>query len=351
LWYNTSIKLPKLSHQQIQELRKFNRESKKSSESKRAQAVLLLDKDVDIAEIGLVTELGRSQIFNLRSLYIKNGIDALRDKRTGKPKELLTKKQREKIIETVKSKTPKQLGYVSDYWTTGILGDWIDEKYKTKYKSKTSLYLVFKKASFSYHRPITRYDLRDEKEVEEWKKRIKSRLKKLDAHSVVLAGDEMILTTETTIQRVWLPQGEYPKIEVRTGGRKRRSIYGFLNLRTGQEHAFKTEYQNMFITAEILKQVREKYPNQHILLLWDSAGWHKGSVVQEYLKQDKNIEILHFPRYAPEENPQEHVWKSGRGAITHNRYIEDIDRATNELVAYFNKSKFNYEIAGLSLIS
>ncbi len=312
---------------------------------------MLLDKNADIVEIGLVTELGRSQIFNLRSLYIKNGIEALRDKRSGKPKELLTKKQREKIIETVRTKTPKQLGYASDHWTTSILGDWIEEKYKAKYKSKTSLYLVFRKASFSYHRPITRYDLRDEKEVVEWQKKAKKKLENIDRNIVVLAGDEMILTTETRIQRVWLPQGEYPKIEVRTGGRKRRSVYGFLNMRTGEETAFKAEYQNMFVTEEILQKVREKYPNKHILLLWDSAGWHKGSVVQEYLKQDGNFEILHFPRYAPEENPQEHVWKSGRSVVTHNRYIEDINTATDELVKYFNQTKFNYTIAGLSLIS
>ena len=127
-------------------------------------------------------------------------------------------------------------------------------------------------------------------------------------------------------------------------------MYGFLNLKTGEETAFKTEYQNMFVTKEILQKVREKYINQHILLLWDSAGWHKGSVVQEYLKQDGNFEVLHFPRYAPEENPQEHVWKSGRGAITHNRYIEDVNKATDELVDYFNNKKFNYTIAGLSLI-
>ncbi len=311
---------------------------------------MLLDRGADISEISLVTELGRSQIFNLRSLYLEKGTEAMKDKRMGKPKELLTRKQREKVIETVKTKSPKQLGYASDHWTTGILGDWIEEKHKVKYKSKTSLYLVFKKANFSYHRPITRYDLRDEEEVEQWKKKTKKKLEKLDQNTIVLAGDEMILTTETTIQKVWLPQGEYPKIEVRTGSRKRRSVYGFLNMKTGEETAFKTEYQNMFVTREILEKVKEKYPNQKILLLWDSAGWHKGSIVQEYLKQDQNIEILHFPRYAPEENPQEHVWKSGRGAITHNRYIEDIDEATDELVKYFNQTKFNYKIAGLSLI-
>lgn len=297
------------------------------------------------------TGYSRSQAFRIKARYLSDGASSLTDKRKGKPKELLTKKQREKIIETVKIKTPKQLGYAHDLWTTGVLGDWIEKKYKVKYKSKTSLYLVFRKANFSYHRPITRYDLRDEKEVMEWKRKTKKKLEKLDQNTIILAGDEMILTTETTIQRVWLPQGGYPKIEVRTGNRKRRSVYGFLNLKTGEEHAFKTDYQNMYVTAEILQKVREKCPNQKILLLWDSAGWHKGSAVQEYLKQDGNIEVLHFPRYAPEENPQEHVWKSGRGVITHNRYIEDIDAATDELVKYFNQTKFRYSIAGMSLIS
>lgn len=296
------------------------------------------------------TGYSRSQAFRIKAKYLQDGIASLTDKRQGKPKEILTKKQREKIVETVKTKTPNKLGFASNHWSTGILGKWIEEKYKVKYKSKTSLYLVFKKASFSYHRPITRYDLRSEAEVLEWKKRAKLKLKKTSVDTVVLAGDEMILTTETTIQKVWLPEGEYPKIEVRTGGRKRRSVYGFLNLKTGTEHAWKTEYQNMFVTVEILQKVRAKYPNQRILLLWDSAGWHKGSVVQEYLKQDGNFEAFHFPRYAPEENPQEHVWKSGRGAVTHNRYIEDIDSATDELVTYFNQTKFNYTVAGMSLI-
>lgn len=169
--------------------------------------------------------------------------------------------------------------------------------------------------------------------------------------TVVLTADEMILTTETTTQKVWLPQGEYPKIECSTGGRKRRSIYGFLNIATGEEHAFKTEFQNMYVTKEILEKVRVLYPTQKIALFWDNAGWHKGSTVQEYIKVDGNITIIHFPTYAPEENPQEHVWKSGRSQVTHNRFIEDIDAATDELVEYFNTTTFPYKVLGESRIS
>ncbi len=234
-----------------------------------------------------------------------------------------------------------------------MLGDWIEKKYKVKYKSKTSLYLLFKKASFTYHRPGTVYKERDEREVVAWRKKAKRKLNTAlkETNTVILTGDEMILTTTTTVQKVWLPVGQYPKIEVSTGGRKRRSVYGFLNIKTGTEHAFKTEYQTMHITADILKKVRELYPKNKLLLFWDNAGWHKGSVAQDFIKKDKHIEVVWLPRYAPDENPQENVWKAGRSAVSHNRYIENIDQATDELVAYFNDTTFPYSFLGKSLIS
>ncbi|OHA40683.1 MAG: hypothetical protein A3G59_02355 [Candidatus Taylorbacteria bacterium RIFCSPLOWO2_12_FULL_47_20] len=88
-----------------------------------------------------------------------------------------------------------------------------------------------------------------------------------------------------------------------------------------------------------------------VRVFWDNAGWHKGSVVQEFIKTDSNITIINFPAHAPEENPQEHVWKGGREQVTHNRFIEDVDTATDEPVNYFNTAKFQYRLLGMSLIS
>ena len=105
----------------------------------------------------------------------------------------------------------------------------------------------------------------------------------------------------------------------------------------------------MYQTSDILKKIRTIYPNQNIILLWDNAGWHRGSVVQDWIKKDGNIEVIHFPRYAPEENPQEHVWKQGRSQCTHNRFIENIDEATDDLITYFNETLFPYSLFGLSV--
>lgn len=344
---------PKLTKDQTQEIHTFIRNTARSGrEVRRAQAVLLVDEDVDPAAIRAVTAYKRRQIFAVRKNYLSGGIEAIKDKQKGTPKELLTKQQRIEIIETIKTKKPNELdAYYQnyDYWTTGVLGAYIERTHKVKYKSNTSHYLLFKEAKFTYHKPGRVSQRRSEEEIQEWQKNVTTQVKTAwnDPHTVILTEDEMHLSNQTTVQKIWLPKGEYPKIEI-ARKREARSIYGFLNVKTGQEHAFKTKWQNMYITAEILPKVRALYPHKKILLLWDQAGWHKGSEAQKMIKEDGNIETQYFPTAAPEENPQEHVWKSGRSQCTHNKFMKDIDMATDEFVHYLNTTKFPYSLIGFS---
>lgn len=63
----------------------------------------------------------------------------------------------------------------------------------------------------------------------------------------------------------------------------------------------------MHVTRDVVEKLRSVYPKQKIALFWDNAGWHRGSAVKKFVEQDGDIEVIHFPTYAPEENPQEHV--------------------------------------------
>ena len=342
----------KLKDNQITELKEYLRTSESKKEAYRIQSVLMVNRDVDIEVIQEMTSFSRSQIFALRAKYLNKGIASIEDPARHNPKELLNKKDRDEIIETIKTKKPEDIGYHSEFWTTRIVGDWIKKKYKVKYKSKTSVYLIFRKASFSYHKPGRVYHQRNEQEVIEFREKASKILTKAlkEENTVVLCEDEMVLSTQTTFQKMWLKKNEYPKIEV-SNDKKARSVYGFLNIKTGAEHAFKTDWQNMFITVGVLKKLRKKYPQEKLLIFWDGAGWHRGSEVKKFIEKDNHIEIIYFPRYSPEENPQEHVWKSGRANVTNNQFIEDIDEATDDFVKYLNKTKFKYSLLGVSPIS
>lgn len=341
-----------LNEEQINELSQIVKNGRRSGrEVRRAQAILLLDKKTKIEVIKKATFYQRRQIYELREQYLEEGLKAIEDKRKGKPKRLLTKKQLKEIKRTLITRTPEDFNYGYPFWTTGILGDFIKREYDVCYKSKTSLYLIFREAKFTYHKPGRVYHNQDPEEVTRWQKEtqpiIKEALK--DKETVILTEDEMILSTQTTFQKIWLPEGEYPRVEV-SNIRKNRSIYGFLNIKTGEEHAFKTEWQNMYETVKILKKIRKIYPKKKLLILWDNAGWHRGSKTQEFIQKDQNIKTIYFPKYSPEENPQEHIWKNGREQITNNHFIENIDKAADEFIAYLNKTRFPYLLLGFSAI-
>lgn len=335
-----------LTTKQCIELKNFIKNSlTKSPEVRRAQVILFLNKGQDPESFKQFTGFSRSRTFAIRKNYLKKGLDSLKDHREGKPKEILTKKQREEVIETVKNKTPEEIGMVGKYWSTTILSNYIFRTYKVKYKSKTSIYIIFKKSEFSFHKPGKVYEKHNEEQTQLWKKQVKPLLNKalLEKQTIVLCEDEMILSSQTTFQKIWLPKGEYPKIEV-SNTKVNKSFYGFLNIKTGKEYIWESDKQTMCITKSILMKLRKIYPKKEykLLIFWDGAGWHRGSVAQDFIKKDGNIEIIYFPPYSPEENPQEHIWKKGREQITHNKFIKNINEISKEFVNYLRKTKFHY---------
>jgi len=318
------------------------------SEAARAQAILLLSNGCPEELIEEITGLSIKHVFHLRAGVLSHGVDVLVTKRKAATKTLLTKKQREEILTMLNTETPRKHNYSTDFWTTGILARIIKQRYNVDYKSKTSLKLIFKAAKFTYHKPDKCYKKRDEAIIQQWREKwtpiIKSYIN--DPNVVVLFGDEMILTTQTTTQRIWLPVGVPAKIEECTN-RKRRGIYGFVDVKTGREYAFKASGMNSVETCLALDKLAKIHHGKKIVIVWDNASWHKSQQVRDFLSTTKHdFYLIALPPYAPELNPQEHVWKRGRQMVTHNTYIDDIDKTTDLFVNFLHIEKFDYEFDG-----
>ena len=335
-----------LSEYQKDELRRLmNKEDCTKGEMMRAQAVLILNKDVSGQLVEELAGFDKKYVSQLRKKYIEQGIEALISKRKKRIRLLLTKKQREEIIEILQKQKPSNFGYESSFWTTLMLGDLIERKFDVRFKSRTSLYIIFKEARFSYHKPETKYKKKNEKQENEWIQNNHDRIQELlsEKNTVVLFGDEMMLSTQTTTQKIWLPKGEYPKIDIATK-RDIRVIYGFLDIKTGKEISFKAEYANSETTCVILNKIGLLYPGMKIVIIWDNAPWHRSKLIKKFLTDTKHhFFLIQLPPYAPELNPQEHVWKAGRSAITHNTLIENIDFVADTLINYLNSHLFNYK--------
>jgi DDE superfamily endonuclease len=335
-----------VNQKQITKLKQEQETLDNAGATRRAFAVLLLVTHGDIELSGYTKDHAK----RLKAQYLKYGIDAFRDKRTSQRDRVLTKAERTAVIDTLAAKRPKDViaGCDDERWSTYWLGEYILGLTGKRYKSKTSHYLLFREAKLTFHLPGKQYEKSDPATKAAWIKATEPLLEQYWRRSdtVILCEDEMILTNATTTQKVWLPQGQYPPVLEINTTRKRQSFYGFLNLKTGVQHTFVTDWQNMYITVEVLTKVRQLYPKQKLVIFWDNAGWHRGSKVMEWIEADGNTETVYFPPYTPDFNPQEHVWKAGRSAVTHNRHITKLAEVAEEFKQYLESQTFCYGLLG-----
>ena len=90
-----------------------------------------------------------------------------------------------------------------------------------------------------------------------------------------------------------------------------------------------TPQMNTAYMSQFLAQVSVKHRRDFIIMVVDGASSH----VAKDLIVPKNIRLLRLPPYAPELNPQEHVWDELREKEFPNRVFDSMDRVREQLEA------------------
>jgi len=123
------------------------------------------------------------------------------------------------------------------------------------------------------------------------------------------------------LQRKWFLKGQQPTIPTYYGY-KAKSIFGSVNILTGDLIYRFAAIQNQAEFIKHLKQILERYPKKRIWLYADRAGWHTGKKVKQFLRENKRLKLKHLPPYSPELNPVERLWKLMRRNVTHNQFYK-----------------------------
>jgi len=156
---------------------------------------------------------------------------------------------------------------------------------------------------------------------------------------VLLAGDEASLYLQATLMRVYSPIGQTPIIKV-AADRENTHFYGALNLITGEEVVLRSDLMISEVSALFLQRLLLTYPDRPILLLWDRATWHKGEAVRAMLEANPRLEVMWFPPGSPELNPQEHVWKAAREAVSHNHTQKKLPELVEAFETHLTLTQF-----------
>ena len=259
-----------------------------------------------------------------------------------------TKEQLREIKKTLESK-PKKDGLINDFWTVQRLKDYVRAEYGTIYESDGSYHHIFAIHGYSFKLPEKRNWRRDDELVKtrmlEIQREIKVFLKK---DYLVFAGDECSLSWETVLRRAWIKKGEKTIIKAESD-KKKQHYFGALNLASHKHELIPLDWQNTENISDALRELTRRCGKQKLCIIWDNARWHRSKELRKLLGKNKEFEHIRFiwlPPYAPDENPEEHVWRIGKDAVANHRH-----KTFNELKEIFEKSisnkSFNYQIAGI----
>lgn len=240
----------------------------------------------------------------------------------------LTEEQRQEITRVL-ANPPSDQGIPKGFWDVSSLREYVVAHFGVVYESVQSYHFLFHISNFSFKLPATfdrrRNDIGVEERIKEVRKIIEPYL--TDPSWVVLAGDESRITWEAIVRRVWLPKGKPTILKVHRE-HQAQSFVGFLNVKNGKPHIFPVPWQNQKEIIKVLKLLMKKYPEKRICLVWDNAKFHKGKLIRKSLEKTlSNYFLVNFPPYAPDTNPQEHIWKWSKDQIANHQYTSLTDLA------------------------
>lgn len=258
----------------------------------------------------------------------------------------LTPKQKEQV-KHILSQPPSDYGIPKQFWQVKDLKAWIKAEFGVIYESDRSYHFLFKLGRFSWKLPDKFDAKRDDQAVKARLSQIRQEISPLlaDDNWTVLAGDETRLMWESESRRAWLKTNQKTIIKVNRS-RDYQSFLGSLNLKTGRCHLYSLSWQNQEEIIAALKKLKRQYPGQRICLIWDNAGFHKGSIIKQELKTGGSLTDFHLialPPYAPDTNPQEHVWKYAKDRIAHQFTAGFKQKINNFKLAVIHR-KFRYRI-------
>ena len=287
----------------------------------RAHVVLLNVKGYGTPEISEILNIDENTIRRSLSLFETERISSIFPKYSGNTNaSKLTKEQKEEIQKTLASSTKKD-GLPNVFWSVKKLKQYIKAEYGVVYESERSYHHLFVISGFSFKLPEGFDKRRNDKLVKERMLEIQRKIRELKKKEYeIFFADECSLAWETEFRRAWIKKGEKTIIRVNRD-KTRQHYFGAWNIESKKETLIRLDWQDTKNISNALRELTKQYKGKRLAIIWDNAKWHRSKELKSLLGKNKEFEHIHLvwlPPYAPDENPQEHIWKVAKDAAKNN---------------------------------
>jgi transposase len=136
--------------------------------------------------------------------------------------------------------------------------------------------------------------------------------------------DESNFSLKTVLRRRITRCGVRPRVKTKST-RKGYSLYGAVEVRTGEHFFLEGERMNADGFQAFLDGFAEKHPADFHVMQVDNARFHTAA----RLELPDNVMLLYQPPYSPEVNPIEQVWAWAKGKIFET--VDDLKHRVNAI--------------------
>lgn len=275
----------------------------------RFRAVELYKEGKQINDIAHFFGVHRCSVSHWITDYKRHGKKILKSKKASGPSYKLSEKEMKQLLKSF-SDNAMDHGFETPLWTCKRIQKIVKEKTGKKLHT-TNIMRWLRRIKISYQKPQRRASQRDEKIVKKWLKeewpKIKAHVKRWQA--MLYFQDEAGVSLTPVMGKTWAPKGKTPIVKV-TGKRGGFCVTSAISPAGKMVFRIEKGKVNADKHIEFLEQILKQHPNRRIVVIEDRAPVHRAKRVKAFVeKNKKRLAVYLLPPYAPELNPDEHVWE------------------------------------------
>jgi len=249
-----------------------------------------------------------SSLWKWVDVYRRHGDEGLASRKATGRRPKLTEAQCSKLKRIIIGKNPLQLSFGTALWTLPIVAALIEREFGVVLH-ETTVARTLARLGLTPQKPQRRAFQRDDEACRRWASEefpaiVRAAKRK---QATILFGDETGVREDGPIGTTWGKRGQRPTVRV-TFTRARVNVISFISPRGRLWfRCFKNDL-NSALFIELLKAMMRDVRG-HIFLVLDRHPAHVSAETRRFLAKKKARLTVHLlPAYAPDMNPDEHVW-------------------------------------------
>lgn len=280
----------------------------------RAHMILLSAEGYTVPEIVEIHDTTNVTVYKWFDRFDAQGPEGLYDlPRSGRPPKVDEEVEQE--VEEVMSEPPTERGYNCTIWTTALLQAHIEDALDVTVCDDTVRRMLHK-LDYRWRRPRWAVEREDPRSTEIMAS-IARAIWTAEPGTVCLLEDETKFRTLPPLRRMWMKKGQQAHVPTPEQNEKFYS-YGALDFESGNWIDSLFDKANSDATISYLEDILVTYPDRPILLIWDQAGYHTSKKVRKWIDRHPQLTVLFLPKYAPELNPVEQIWRVVKQRVAAN---------------------------------